>query len=98
MSLECIEFLERTATSTMTAPTTTLKYIPDEVAAVADWVKAIIGLFSSLISIYTALVSFFKFYQKLSLKNSLLLGFGPGRQEQVDFQETHEMPVLTSQL
>ena len=98
MSPECIEFLDRTATTTMTAPTTTPKIFPDEVAVVADWVKAIIGLFSSLASIYTALVSFFKFYQKLSLKHSLMLGFGSGRQDQADLYEAHEMPVLTSQL
>ena len=98
MSPDCIKYLERTANSTMTAPTTTLKISHYEVAVVADWVKAIIGLFSSLATIYTALVSFFRFYQKLSLKNSFMLGLGSGRQDQADLCEAHEMPVLTSQL
>ena len=91
LSPECVEFLKRTATTT-TKPNITQK----EVAVVADWVKILIGLISSIFSVYTALVSFYHFYRKLGLKQAMLLGFGPGRRDRVDMQESHELPVLTS--
>ena len=92
LSPECIEFFEKTATTSTIRPNIT----PKEVAVIADWVKILIGIFSSLFSIYTALVSFCRFYQKLGLKQALMLGFGPGRRDQAEMQESHEMPVLTS--
>ena len=96
MPPECIKYLDTSATTTTTTPTTTPNIVPDEVTVVAGWVKATIGLLSSLITIYMAIVSFFKFYQKLSLSQSFMLGLGPGRQGQAGLQETYEMPVLTS--
>ena len=90
ISPECVAYLERTTT------TTRPKISPKEVAVVADWVKVLLGLTSSLFSIYTALVSFYHFYKKLGFKQALLLGLGPGRRDQADMQESHEMPVLVS--
>ena len=90
ISPECIEYL-KTATTTIRP-----KISQKEVAVVADWAKILIGLFSSLFSIYTALVSFYHFYKKLGFRQALMLGFGPGRRNQADMQESHEMPVLRS--
>ena len=92
ISPECIEYFKR-ATTTI-RPKITQK----EVAVVADWAKILIGLFSTLFSIYTALVSFYHFYKKLGLKQALMLGFGPGRRNRVEMRESHEMPVLNSQV
>ena len=90
ISPECVEYLK-------TATTTARPNIsPKEVAVVADWVKILLGLISSLFSVYTALVSFYHFYKKLGFKQALLLGLGPGRRDQADMQESHEMPVLVS--
>ena len=92
LSPECVEYFEKTATTSTIRPNIT----PKEVAVVADWVKILLGLTSSLFSIYTALVSFYHFYKKLGFKQALLLGLGPGRRDQADMQESHEMPVLVS--